>query len=51
MALLDIDKTKYTSVVLLVDKEEIEVLVQQECIQNSLRNTVAEIMDRARRIF
>ena len=47
MALLDIDKTKYTSVVLLVDKEEIGSVGATGMHSKFFENTVAEIMDRA----
>ncbi|MBU5454406.1 aminopeptidase [Caproiciproducens sp. MSJ-32] len=45
MALLDLDKTKYTSVVLLVDKEEIGSVGATGMYSRFFENTVAEIMN------
>lgn len=45
MALLDLGKTKYTSVVLLVDKEEIGSVGATGMYSRFFENTVAEIMD------
>ncbi len=46
MALLDVDKTKYTSVVLLVDKEEVGSNGATGMHSKFFENTVAEVMDR-----
>lgn len=46
MALLDIDKTRYTSVILLVDKEEVGSNGATGMHSKFFENTVAEVMDR-----
>ena len=46
MALLDLDKVKYTSVVLLVDKEEVGSNGATGMHSRFFENTVAEVMDR-----
>ncbi|MDV4151882.1 aminopeptidase [Clostridium sp. AL.422] len=46
MAMLDVDKTKYTSVVLLVDKEEVGSNGATGMHSKFFENTVAEVMDR-----
>lgn len=46
MALLDVEKTKYTSVVLLVDKEEVGSIGATGMSSKFFENTVAELMDR-----
>lgn len=46
MALLDLDKTKYTSVVLLVDKEEVGSNGATGMHSKFFENAVAEVMDR-----
>lgn len=46
MALLDVEKTKYTSVVLLVDKEEVGSIGATGMSSKFFENAVAEIMDR-----
>ncbi|WP_308780073.1 aminopeptidase [uncultured Clostridium sp.] len=46
MAMLDVDKTKYTSVVLLVDKEEVGSNGATGMHSKFFENAVAEVMDR-----
>jgi len=46
MALLDVEKTKYTSVVVLVDKEEVGSIGATGMSSKFFENAVAEIMDR-----
>lgn len=46
MALLDLEKTKYTSVILLVDKEEVGSNGATGMHSKFFENTVAEVMDR-----
>ena len=46
MALLEIDKTRYTSVILLVDKEEVGSNGATGMHSKFFENTVAEVMDR-----
>lgn len=46
MAMLDVDKTKYTSVLLLVDKEEVGSNGATGMHSRFFENTVAEVMDR-----
>lgn len=46
MALLDTDKVKYTSVVLLVDKEEVGSMGATGMSSKFFENSVAELMDR-----
>lgn len=46
MALLDLEETKYTSVILLVDKEEVGSIGATGMQSKFFENTVAEIMDR-----
>lgn len=46
MAMLDVDKTKYTSVVLLVDKEEVGSNGVTGMHSKFFENAVAEVMDR-----
>ncbi|MDZ7542909.1 aminopeptidase, partial [Clostridium perfringens] len=46
MALLDLDQTKYTSVVLLVDKEEVGSNGATGMHSKFFENVVAEVMDR-----
>jgi aspartyl aminopeptidase len=46
MALLDVETTKYTSVVLLVDKEEIGSVGATGMQSRFFENTVAEVMDK-----
>ena len=46
MAMLDVDKTKYTSVVLLVDKEEVGSNGATGIHSKFFENAVAEVMDR-----
>ncbi|GAA0814648.1 aminopeptidase [Clostridium tertium] len=48
MALLDLDKSKYTSVVLLVDKEEVGSNGATGMHSKFFENVVAEVMDRLR---
>ena len=46
MALLDLEETKYTSVILLVDKEEVGSIGATGMQSKFFENTVAEVMDR-----